>query len=77
MQRTRKPRQGVVHEFFDRGRPLSLREHLMQDDASKELHFYSEVRVDGLVKRVESEDKVSPGSQLRGAFPCFVLVAGS
>jgi hypothetical protein len=47
-----------VHEFFDPGRPHGLKEHVMIDGESTEIHFYPSARSDGLVKRVEKYNKV-------------------
>ncbi|KAJ3415919.1 hypothetical protein HDV05_003760 [Chytridiales sp. JEL 0842] len=57
-ERIRTPDIGKVHEFFDPGRPHGLKEHVMIDGESTEIHFYPSARSDGLVKRVEKVNKI-------------------
>lgn len=46
-------------EVFDQGRYFGLREHVTVRGETKELYFYPEARIDGLVKRVETPLKVT------------------
>ncbi|KND01180.1 uncharacterized protein SPPG_04271 [Spizellomyces punctatus DAOM BR117] len=57
-QRIRVPYDGKIHEFFDPGRPHGLKEHIIIDDRTKEMHFYPSARSDGLVKRVDESSKI-------------------
>ncbi|KAI9193105.1 uncharacterized protein BJ171DRAFT_604974 [Polychytrium aggregatum] len=56
-KRIRNPDVDRVHEFFDPGRQPGLKEHLLIAGNTAEMHFYPEARSDGLVKRVETENK--------------------
>ncbi|KAI9093129.1 hypothetical protein DFS34DRAFT_274340 [Phlyctochytrium arcticum] len=56
--RVRVPYDGKVHECFDPGRPHGLKEHIIIDDRTKEMHFYPSARSDGLVKRVDDIVKI-------------------
>ncbi|KAJ3176009.1 hypothetical protein HK101_010520 [Irineochytrium annulatum] len=58
VERVRTPYIGEVHEYFDPGRPHNLKEHVMVDGETTELHFFPAARPDGLVKRVEGVNKV-------------------
>ncbi|KAI8817432.1 uncharacterized protein EV422DRAFT_622654 [Fimicolochytrium jonesii] len=57
-ERIRIPYEGRIHEFFDPGRPSGMKEHIIIDDRTKEMHFYGSARFDGLVKRVDETIKV-------------------
>ncbi|KAJ3065432.1 hypothetical protein HDU98_011207, partial [Podochytrium sp. JEL0797] len=56
--RIRVPYTGRVHEYFDPGRQHGLKEHIMIEEKTTEIHFFPTSRSDGLVKRVEAENKV-------------------
>ncbi|KAI8843848.1 hypothetical protein BJ741DRAFT_589388 [Chytriomyces cf. hyalinus JEL632] len=57
-QRLRVPYTGKIHEFFDPGRHHGLKEHIIVEGKTTEIHFYPHSRSDGLVKRLEKEDKI-------------------
>lgn len=57
-QRIRLPRENMVREFFDPGRPHGVKEHVLVDGKTTEMHFYLSSRSDGLVRRVEKPGKV-------------------
>ncbi|KAJ3328293.1 hypothetical protein HDU76_010208 [Blyttiomyces sp. JEL0837] len=57
-ERIRYPDTGTVHEFFDPGRPHGLKEHVMVEGQTTEIFFYPSSRSDGLLKRMEKENKV-------------------
>ncbi|KAJ3109852.1 hypothetical protein HDU97_000082 [Phlyctochytrium planicorne] len=57
VERIRVPHLGKIQELFDPGRPHGLKEHVMIDGETTELHFYPSARSDGLVKRVEGDSK--------------------
>ncbi|KAI8610112.1 hypothetical protein BC830DRAFT_1147299 [Chytriomyces sp. MP71] len=57
-ERIRIPYTGRVHEFFDPGRHHGLKEHIMIEGNTTEIHFFPNSRSDGLVKRFEQESKV-------------------
>nr|KAJ3422212.1 hypothetical protein HK105_000710 [Polyrhizophydium stewartii] len=58
-QRIRMPDSKRIQEFFSPGRaPHGLKEHIMVDGKTTEMHFYPSARSDGLVKRIESPRKV-------------------
>ncbi|KAJ3300534.1 hypothetical protein HK104_010476 [Borealophlyctis nickersoniae] len=57
-ERIRIPDIDKIHEFFDPGRPHGLKEHVLVDGKTTEMHFYPSARSDGLVKRVEEANKV-------------------
>ncbi|KAJ3051002.1 hypothetical protein HK097_008025 [Rhizophlyctis rosea] len=57
-ERIRIPYLDKIHEFFDPGRPHGLKEHVILEGRTQEMHFYSSARSDGLVKRVEEPHKV-------------------
>ncbi|KAJ3291052.1 hypothetical protein HDU79_002720 [Rhizoclosmatium sp. JEL0117] len=56
--RIRIPYTGKVHEYFDPGRQHGLKEHIMYEGKTTEIHFFPASRSDGLVKRVEEYNKV-------------------
>ncbi|KAJ3033181.1 hypothetical protein HDV00_006678 [Rhizophlyctis rosea] len=58
-ERVRIPYIDKIHEFFDPGRPHGLKEHVILEGRTQEMHFYPTARSDGLVKRVEEAHKVS------------------
>ncbi|KAI8847415.1 hypothetical protein BC829DRAFT_418416 [Chytridium lagenaria] len=58
IERIRVPHLGQIQEHFDPGRPHGLKEHVMIDGETTELHFFPSARSDGLVKRVEGDFKV-------------------
>ncbi|KAJ3219909.1 hypothetical protein HDU67_008438 [Dinochytrium kinnereticum] len=58
IERIRVPHLGKIQEIFDPGRPHGLKEHVMIDGETTELHFFPNARSDGLVKRVEGDNKV-------------------
>ena len=57
-ERIRNPDTDKIHEFFDPGRPHGLKEHIIIEGKTTEIHFYPSSRSDGLVKRVEMPNKV-------------------
>ncbi|KAJ3378839.1 hypothetical protein HDU84_007250 [Entophlyctis sp. JEL0112] len=57
-ERIRIPYTGEVHEFFYPGRHHGLKEHIMVEGNTTEIHFFPSTRSDGLVKRIEQQDKV-------------------
>eukprot|EP00842_Homolaphlyctis_polyrhiza_P004040 jgi/Hompol1/4637/HPOL_001817-RA len=58
-QRIRVPDSACVREFFSPGRvPHGLKEHILINNETTEMHFYPSARSDGLLKRLESPRKV-------------------
>ncbi|KAI8815434.1 hypothetical protein BJ742DRAFT_876531 [Cladochytrium replicatum] len=57
-QRTRVPAINKVSEYFDAGRPHGLKEHVMVNGKTTDMHFYASARSDGLFKRVETANKI-------------------
>ncbi|KAJ3221485.1 hypothetical protein HK099_003463 [Clydaea vesicula] len=57
-QRIRTPHIDKIHEYFEPGRPHGLKNHIIIEGKTKEMHFYSSARSDGLVKRVDEFNKV-------------------
>jgi hypothetical protein len=53
VRRIRYLQKGEIHELFERGRPHALRQQIIVQSKMKEMHFYSNARVDGLVRREE------------------------
>ncbi|KAI9183524.1 hypothetical protein H9P43_004442 [Blastocladiella emersonii ATCC 22665] len=58
VRRVRVPARGVLHEFFDRGRPLALMEHVMENGRTVRMRFFPGARSDGLYDRVETGTKI-------------------
>ncbi|KAI8925801.1 hypothetical protein BC831DRAFT_459481 [Entophlyctis helioformis] len=59
LERIRVPATKKIHELFNPGRiPHGLKEHILVDGKTTEMHFYPSARSDGLVKRIESSRKV-------------------
>lgn len=59
VQRIRVPSEGIIREKFERGRPKALKEHVILNGRTSELHFYSSARPDGLIKRIENHAKIT------------------
>ncbi|KAJ3026471.1 UNVERIFIED_CONTAM: hypothetical protein HDU68_005603 [Siphonaria sp. JEL0065] len=57
-ERIRIPYTGKIHEFFDPGRQHGLKEHIIIEGNTTEIHFFPTSRSDGLVKRVQAQNKV-------------------
>ncbi|KAK5667357.1 hypothetical protein BDV3_007241 [Batrachochytrium dendrobatidis] len=58
-QRIRIPSIKKMHELFHPGRaPHGLKEHILIDSKTEEIHFYPNARSDGLVRRLESPKKI-------------------
>ncbi|KAI9350126.1 hypothetical protein BDR26DRAFT_851892 [Obelidium mucronatum] len=57
-ERIRIPYTGKVHEFFDPGRQHGLKEHIIIEGSTTEIHFFPTSRSDGLMKRVQAQNKV-------------------
>ena len=57
MKRIRKPLERMVHESFDPGRPSSLKYLVEWAGKRREMHFYVNARLDGLLCREEDMGK--------------------
>lgn len=57
VRRYRVPAQKLVVESFEQGRSFGVREVIMSAGEIKEMRFYSEARIDNLLKRVEQSNK--------------------
>ncbi|KAJ3340561.1 hypothetical protein HDU93_006854 [Gonapodya sp. JEL0774] len=58
VERVRIPSLRLIHEFFDKGRPHALRDHVMVAFRTKEMNFYAAARFDGLLRRIDEGTKV-------------------
>ncbi|KXS13619.1 hypothetical protein M427DRAFT_500237 [Gonapodya prolifera JEL478] len=58
VERARIPTLRLIHEFFDKGRPHALKDHVMISYQTKEMNFYAAARHDGLLRRVDEGNKV-------------------
>ena len=56
-KRVRKPLERMVHESFDPGRPSSLKYLIEWAGKRREMHFYVNARLDGLLCREEDMGK--------------------
>ncbi|KAJ3112094.1 hypothetical protein HK100_002455 [Physocladia obscura] len=62
-ERIKVPYTGKIHEFFDPGRNHGLKEHIIIEGNTTEIHFFPASRSDGLIKRIieyftDREDKL-------------------
>ena len=57
MSRIRRPLERLVHESFGPGRAMSLRELIEWTGKRREMHFYVNARLDGLLCREEDIGK--------------------
>ncbi|KAJ3080287.1 hypothetical protein HK102_003163, partial [Quaeritorhiza haematococci] len=57
-KRIRIPSLSQTHEFFEPGRLHALREHVLVEGRTTEMHFYPRARPDGLVKHLQGGSKI-------------------
>ena len=57
VRRYRVPTEAMVIEYYEQGRSYGVKEVVAVQNRIKELHFYPEARIDGLVKRLEFPNK--------------------
>jgi hypothetical protein len=57
-KRLRVPSTGMLYEFFERGRPHALQEHVLENGLTVRIRFYREARSDGLYVREETPRKI-------------------
>ena len=57
-ERRRLKNDTLIYEYFLPGRLHGLREHIIENGKTKEMHFYPSARSDGLCHRIATENKI-------------------
>lgn len=57
-ERRREKDNALIYEYFLPGKLHGLKEHIIQNGKTKEMHFYPNARSDGLYLRTENSNKI-------------------